>query len=103
MVKAEDLKCGNVFVFRDKTYVCMSCATDTRTTLTIVTCVETILHIGSEVYDIDWKNVVGLRLVRCLQVEVVDTVEGMAIVVIDDTEEEFNQAVEAGSFEQSER
>jgi hypothetical protein len=37
---AQDLECGDGFIFHDKVYVCLSCITDKRTTSTNVTAIN---------------------------------------------------------------
>jgi hypothetical protein len=95
MTKAEDLRNGDVITFRDMEYLCLSNATDRRTTMSVITC----LAFPPDA-DADSRRVVVLRLVRCFPIQIVDHIKSTSIEVIDNTEEEFSEAVKNGSFEQ---
>jgi len=75
MTKAEDLKCGDIFKFRDKIYLCLLSFTDCRHTQTIVTATP---------YLPKGDGVVCFRLMRTFKVEVIGKKE-TTLTVIENT------------------
>lgn len=62
---AQDLKCGDVFIFRDKYYITLVNVTDMRHSQTIITA------IAEDDVQISSTNVACLQLFRTFQVSVV--------------------------------
>ena len=86
MIKVEDLKCGDTFVFRDKQYIALMNFTDMRHTQTIITAIP-VQKIGSPITE-----VVVLRLFRTFRVQRV-TKRDIKLTILENTEQEITKEI----------
>jgi len=79
---AEDLRCGDVFVFRGRLYIALSCYTDNRHTQTIVTA------ICQESSCAPLQEVTSIRFFRTFRVPVCHHIP-ITLVVLDNNRDEI--------------
>ena len=82
---AQDLKCGDVFLFRNITYLTLSSVTEIRTTHTLITC------------STDKDDPTTIRFFRTFPVSVTETIT-MSLEVLHNTRDEITPEMESELF-----
>lgn len=80
--EAQNLRCGDVFLFRDNLYVCLMSFTDRRHTQTIITAVE------QQDSGIPMTRITALRLYRTFEMPVCHHIK-LSLQDFDNTNEEI--------------
>ncbi len=79
LINAYDLKCGDVFIFRDVIYVALLCNTDERHTTTFVTALPE---------DLSVKLIISIRFFQTFKVAVTGHLP-LELIKLDNTEDEI--------------